>query len=459
MKKIQHLRLPMIMGVSALLVVGTAACASSNQPSTADPNAKVTITVGDQPTTDSPATRAAFNAQVKAFEKANPNITIKPTTTIYNAQTFQTLLAGGNLPDAMQVPFTEPQGLIAKGQIANITPELKQLGLDKVLNASTLAIVQDKSKQDFGIPISAYAVGLNYNRALFKKAGLDPNKPPTTWAQVATDAAKITKATGETGYGQMSNNNCGGWMLTAMTYAFGGRIENAAGTKAIFADSAATSNALKALHNMKWNDNVMGTNNLYDCTTMVTDFAAGKVGMYLKAPDDYTNLVVQYKMSPADFGAALMPSDGGKDNTTLTGGASDIFNPKATAAQKLAAVKWVNYAYVQKYTNKATAISLAKAASADGAPAAVPGLPIVSPDAYNTYFKWIAPYNNVPLANFAPYTSGVAKETIAPEPTNSAQTVYATLDSLIQNVLTNQGADIKSLVSTAQSSVTNQLSQ
>ena len=31
------------------------------------------------------------------------------------------------------------------------------------------------------IPTAAYAQALHYNRALFTQAGLDPNKPPTTW--------------------------------------------------------------------------------------------------------------------------------------------------------------------------------------------------------------------------------------------------------------------------------------
>ena len=35
------------------------------------------------------------------------------------------------------------------------------------------------------LPKGAYAQALHYNRKLFQQAGLDPNKPPTTWAQLA----------------------------------------------------------------------------------------------------------------------------------------------------------------------------------------------------------------------------------------------------------------------------------
>ena len=41
------------------------------------------------------------------------------------------------------------------------------------------------------IPTGAYAQALHYNRELFTKAGLDPDKPPTTWDEVAADAKPI----------------------------------------------------------------------------------------------------------------------------------------------------------------------------------------------------------------------------------------------------------------------------
>jgi multiple sugar transport system substrate-binding protein len=456
MMKIRSLRLPLTLGIGALVAVSASACTGA--PSSAD-SGNVTITVGNQPTTDQAASREVFDKQVKAFEAANPKITLKPSTTLYDATTSQTMLAGGTLPDVLQIPFTELQTPIARKQLADITAQVKQLGLTGTLNPATLAIAQDSAKKIYGIPTSAYAVGLNYNRELFSKAGLDPNSPPTTWAQVEADAKKITAATGATGFAQMSNQNCGGWMFTAMTYDFGGTLENAKGTVATFANNNAASNALDLIHKMKWDDKSMGSQNLYDCGTIQQDFAAGKIGMYLKAPDDYTNATVQYKMSPQDFGAAGMPTYDGKPRSTLTGGAVAVVNPKTTSAQKLAAVKWINFEYLSQYTDKKVAVAIAKAAVADHAPVAVPGLPVVSATAYKTYFGWISQYNNVPVKNFAPYTASLKSVRLVPEPKNSAQKVYASLDSIIQNVLTNNDVDIKPVLKNAQSAVTSQLAQ
>ena len=55
----------------------------------------------------------------------------------------------------------------------------------------------DKATRSIGFPYGPYAMGLPYNRDLFQKAGLDPDKPPTTWDEVAQDAKTISEKSGE----------------------------------------------------------------------------------------------------------------------------------------------------------------------------------------------------------------------------------------------------------------------
>ena len=57
-------------------------------------------------------------------------------------------------------------------------------------------------------------MSLTYNRTLFTQAGLDPDKPPTTWDEVEADAKTIADKTGVAGYAQMATQNTGGWQLT-----------------------------------------------------------------------------------------------------------------------------------------------------------------------------------------------------------------------------------------------------
>jgi sn-glycerol 3-phosphate transport system substrate-binding protein len=49
--------------------------------------------------------------------------------------------------------------------------------------------------QMLSYPLNSSTTVLNYNKDAFRKAGLDPNKPPTTWPEVALAAAKL-KASG-----------------------------------------------------------------------------------------------------------------------------------------------------------------------------------------------------------------------------------------------------------------------
>ena len=76
-------------------------------------------------------------------------------------------------------------------------------------------------------------MGLLYNRKLFPQAGLDPDQPPTTWAEVQADAKKIAAlGNGIVGYGDYSAGNTGGWHFTAELYSQGGDMVTPDGKKA-----------------------------------------------------------------------------------------------------------------------------------------------------------------------------------------------------------------------------------
>jgi multiple sugar transport system substrate-binding protein len=416
-----------------------------------DGGGKVTITIGDRPPSSDKDNRAFYDSQVKAFEKANPSIALKPAETAWDATTFQALVAGGNLPDALSVPFTEPQGLIARKQIADLTGALKETDLLDQLNPTVLKVAQDSGGKTYAVPTNAYSVGLIYNRDLFTKAGLDPDKPPTTWDEVRADAKQITAKTGVPGYAQLTTKGQGGWMFTTQTYSFGGTVENADGTKVTFDDDASKA-ALQAVHDMRWVDGSMPSSALLDLDGMAQQFAGGKIGMFMSAPDQYPASVVTNGMDPQQFGVGGLPQSDG-EHGTLSGGSVEVVNPKATEEEKVAALKWIKFFYLSKYDDKDTAVATAKAAAADKQPVGVPGLPVLSAEKQASYNDWIKPYVNVPVENFAPYVKVATDQTIIPEPPAQAQEVYAALDPVVQAVLTDQNADIPSLLSKAAAAV------
>lgn len=442
---------------SAAVLLTAAACADGTTPAaggsagTIDENAPVTITIGDRPTPDKPNDIAAFDRNVKKFMDEHKNITVKSTETKWDAQTFQAQVAGGSLPTVMNISFTEPQNMIPNKQLPDITDELKLVDLTKDLNPQTLKIVQDANGRIYGVPIDVFSVGLAYNRALFTQAGLDPDKPPTNWDEVRQYAKQITEKTGKAGYAQLTKDNTGGWMLTTMTYSMGGTVQSEDGKKSTFND-APTKKALQLLKDMRWTDNTMGTNFLYNQEEIRQDFAAGKIGMVLQAPDAYDMSVKNFGMKPADYGHGALPQDGGPHGT-LTGGSIKMINPKASKNEIVAALKWIKSQDFDKYTNEALAVQNAKDTIADKGFVGRPGITPLSQATYDQYNKWREPYNNVPVKQFQGYIDSTTSLKLLPEPGKKGQEVYALLDPVVQQVLTKKDADIDKLLTDAASKI------
>lgn len=436
------------------LAAGLAACSSDPSPDSGS-DGQITIEVGDRPSSDRPEDREYFDERVAAFEEANPDIDVEAVETAYDASTFQALAAGGSLPDVLSVPLTEPQGLIKRGQAADITDALRSEDLLDSLNPTILDLASDADGKVYAVPTNAYSFGLVYNRSLFTAAGLDPDAPPTTWDEVREAAKQITEKTGAAGFSALTTANTGGWQFSGITYSFGGTIENEDGSKATFDDTPST-DALELLHAMRFDDGTLPANTLYDMDTQGQDFAAGKIGMMIAATDRYYGVVQNLKLPAEDFGIGGMPQDGGV-NGTLSGGSVQIVKPDASEQEKAAAVKWIKFFYLERYFDEDVAVADAKASNEAGSVTGLPGLAVVNTDAYDTYFEWIADYINVPSSNFTPYLEASTEIPIVPEPVNNAQEVYGALDGVIQAVLTDENADIPALLEKAQTDVQGRL--
>ncbi|TCC61130.1 extracellular solute-binding protein [Kribbella pittospori] len=441
------------------LGTGLAGCGKSGDSgSGGSGDGKVTISVMGLPPATKAATRQAFLDRVAEFEKANPTIHIEPSDAPWDVQTFAAKMAGGRAETVLEIPLTEPPGLIDRKQVADISAEAKALPEYAALDPRIMDTLSRDGKI-YGLPESMYALGLLYNRKLFAAAGLDPDKPPATWDEFRADAKQIHDRTGQIGYAPMSINNGGGWHLTAMTYANGGTIEKQNGDKqaAGFTDGDATAQALNLLHAMRFEDNSLGTNMLRKSEDIAPQFAAGKIGMQINGPSAYGSYLSLYKGKAEDFGAAALPQGAG--NATLIGGTVLMVSAKATADQRAAAVKWMEFQYLKPAYDPDIAAAQAKANAADKLPVGVPGLPIYDQSVVAKVDAAIKPYVNVTTAHFQPYVDGTAKLKLVPEPPVGSQDVYAALDPVVQAALTRQNADIPALLKTASGHVDSILQQ
>jgi len=398
------------------------------------------------------AATAAFNSQVKQFEKANPGIKVTSVEYQWLGSTFAAKLAAGTLPTVFTVPFTDGRALGDAGQLADLTTYAEALPYFNKFNPSIIAEGIDAKKQVIALPTASYAQALSYNRQLFTEAGLNPNDPPTTWAQLESDAKQISDKTGMAGYAEMgANDNTAGWILTTLDYALGGRMESGIGTsaKATF-DNPEAVQALNMLKTMRWTDNSMGSDFDWGWSDINQAFAAGQVGMFISGSDVYTNMVQSYNINPKIYGLAPIPlTPGSKTAGVLGGGTLAAVSPKSTPAQVAAAVKWIDYYYIQRYVNRDQAIRYSATQAASKQPVGTPEVPIFNAKQENLYNSWIKPYINVPLNQMAPFTSAIFNDKIIPEPEAATQAVYGDLDSVVEAVLTEQNADPSSLLAAA----------
>ena len=445
--KSTHRAITVAVAVASVLAACVAGASANSSAKT------VTISVASLIPGSTPAAVKEFENQVKQFEKANPGIKVKPVEYQWTGPTFAAKLAARTLPTVFEVPFTDAKTLGERGQLADLTREIKALQYFSKLNPTVLDEATTTTGKIVALPKGAYAQALHYNRKLFSQAGLDPNKPPTTWAQVRAYAKQIAERTGKAGYLQMGKaDNTAGWILTTTTYSLGGRMQSGSGSNAkATLNNRQTVTALNLLKTMRWTDNSMGSNFDYGWSDINQAFAAGNVGMYISGSDVYTNLVQASNIDPSIYGVTTIPLAKSKTAGVLGGGTLVAVRPDANAAAKAAAVKWIDFFYVRKLVSKQHAIRNAKSLVANKQPVGVPALPLFNKKQYDLANTWIKPYINVPVGQMKPFTSRIFGQRLIPEPAVATQAVYHALDTVVQAVLTDRNANINQLLQQANS--------
>lgn len=437
------------LGGIALLVIGVlSACGSDEEDAAGGTGTALTVAIDAGLEPDA---RAAFDEAVARFEKSNPDVSVTAEEYTWEPATFATKLAGDSLPDVFTVPFTDGPGLIAREQIADISERVAALGYTEDLNPAVASAGQDSDGRLWAVPIAAYGQGLHYNRALFEEAGLDPDAPPTTWSQVRAAADQIAAETGQAGYAQMTQANTGGWILTTLVDALGARIDGPDGTTATI-DTPQMREALEMIREMRWEDDSMGSNFLYDWAGINQDFAAGRIGMYISGGGNYGNLFTQNGMNPDEYGLTVLPIEGA-DAGVLGGGTLAAVRAGASPEQQDAAVAWIDFYYMAKLTDEKAAVEGAETTADQDLPVGAPELPIFDQATYDKQQTWIKPFVNVPLDQMTSYTDNVFDQPLLPEPRVATQDVYAALDPVVQTVLTEEDADVDALLADAQAAV------
>jgi raffinose/stachyose/melibiose transport system substrate-binding protein len=162
---------------------------------------------------DAPGANNWLKAQVAKYEKAHPKvkITIVTQSTDTLTSAFTTAAQTKSGPDiATQwatLPVLTPAWNGASVPISDYVPasEIKNwIGTAENMSGGKL----------WAMPQYLLGIPFVWNKALFKKAGLNPNRGPKTWAEFLADAKKL-KAAGITPFGMGNKDGYGGaWFFS-----------------------------------------------------------------------------------------------------------------------------------------------------------------------------------------------------------------------------------------------------
>ncbi|WP_181802084.1 extracellular solute-binding protein [Streptomyces shenzhenensis] len=181
-----------------------AACGAGNTTSTgpakdADP-ASVTGTLRVLTPSYGTSTvgKQSLQKVIDTFHKTYPKVKVEADNATFDNlnQKISTALAGGQGYDV----YVTGIGWIPPFASKGLYTDLSKFGftkdtLSKDYSSALYNAVQYQGKI-YGVPLMAAPKLVAYRKSMFKQAGLDPEKPPTTWAELRSYAKKLTKRSG-----------------------------------------------------------------------------------------------------------------------------------------------------------------------------------------------------------------------------------------------------------------------
>ena len=208
--------------MAVCFVVAVAALASAVAASTVKGATQAkSITVWLQVDAQSgwPDVVAAANTQFKA-DHPGVDVNVQYQTWPTHLQKFDATLAGGNMPDVIEMGNTEMTKYMAAGAFQDLT-SLKSSFANSGTWLAGLAASGRYNGKLFGVPYYAGSRVVTYRTDLFKKAGI---KVPSTLAQFSSGAATLNKKFGKKGFSPVYIAGEDWYVAMGFVYDYGGSI-------------------------------------------------------------------------------------------------------------------------------------------------------------------------------------------------------------------------------------------
>jgi len=182
------------LALAAVLAVPAGARAT-HAAQVAQPAAPVQITYwypwgGDSKTFEENRAKT-FNATHSDIQATG--LYVPPDSGVTNGKLLSAI-ASGNTPDLVVVQYAYDGAVVGyQGGLTDLTPYLNTVGWKPSQMLPAILPLMQYGAKIWTLPETCNLSYFYYNKTLFRQAGLDPNKPPTTLAEVDADAAKLTK--------------------------------------------------------------------------------------------------------------------------------------------------------------------------------------------------------------------------------------------------------------------------
>jgi ABC-type glycerol-3-phosphate transport system substrate-binding protein len=297
------------------------------------------------------STVPALNSLIDKFESENPSIKINaqyvPTGDAL-VQKLITAIQSKTAPDIAWIHSDFINKLVDADAIYKMEHFIK--GTDSLsqeeMNDIFPQLLQNASYKNvlYAMPMEATVLALVYNKAHFRQAGLDPERPPQNWEELREYANKLTIDKNGDGkndqYGfyipaYPASGPLSIWMIlqwTPFLWQAGGEEINADQTEMLF-NSQAGIEALTLWKNIY--DDLKFSNYSFSHDM---GFASGSVSMIMDGPWD---LPTFRKLKNIDWGVASLPGGLSGKATYMAGEHLSIFKQSKNPNEAWKFIKWI----------------------------------------------------------------------------------------------------------------------
>jgi multiple sugar transport system substrate-binding protein len=296
-------------------VIALAGCSGSGPGSDGSSSGTVSVWTRDSQATFMTALAEEFNS---THDDVQVEVTVVPSAEF--VQKFGTAAAGGNAPDVASMDLVYTPYFASVGALADISDQAAGLPYLDDMSPGHLAQGEYEGKT-YALPFSGDVSVMFYNKDLFRAAGLDPEAPPATMAEVQADAEAVA-ALGDGTYGFAFSGACGGCNIFSMTpyvWASGGDVLADDGTQALL-DSPEVAETLTMYRDL-WQAGAMPQLVQSDSGSNAGDaFKQGKVGIFNWGDFFIGSLTDPTDGADFDWGMALIPGTEPGQSASFAGG-------------------------------------------------------------------------------------------------------------------------------------------